>query len=138
MLLDDIGDLLSTGGIGTVGSTADYGIYLGVMPNSPDKVVSINETGGVAPYRKMTATAGEVVAERPRVQVIVRTTLYTSGRQKANDAWKLLESLPERTINSTRYLYAESVQSPFLIGRDENDRVMIGFNVDIVKALSTA
>ncbi len=138
MLLDDIGDLLSTGGIGTVGSTADYGIYLGVMPNAPDKVVSINETGGVAPYRRMTDTAGEVAAERPRVQVIVRSTLYSTGRQKANDAWKLLESLPERTINSTRYLYAESVQSPFLIGRDENDRVMIGFNVDIVKALSTA
>ncbi len=136
MLLDDLGDLLSTGGIGTVGSTSDYGIFLGRMPDAPDKAVSIIETGGIAPYRRMTGTAGDVVAERPRVQVVVRSDQYSTGREKANDAWKLLESLPERTINGTRYLYAEAVQSVFVIGRDENDRVLLGFNLDIVKEVT--
>jgi len=136
MLLDDIGDLLSTGGIGTLGSTSDYGIFLGIMPSQPSKVVSIQETGGIEPYRRMTGTAGNVVAERPRIQIFIRSDEYSTGREKANDAWKLIESLPEREINGTRYLYAEAVQSPFLIGRDDNARFLITFNVDVVKEIT--
>ncbi len=138
MLLDDLGDLLSSAGVGTVGSTGDYGIFKGFMPAEPDKAIAIHETGGVEPYRKMHSTTGDVVAERPRVQVMVRSTLYSTGRQKIQDAWNALEGLGGRTINSTRYLYAEAVQSPFLIGRDENSREMFAFNLDVVKELSTA
>ena len=138
MLLDDIADLISSGGIGTVGSTSAYGIYKGLLPDAPNAAVAVYETGGLEPYRKMHSTAGAVVAERPRIQVVVRSTAYSTGRQKANDAWKLLEGLPERTVNGTRYLYAAAVQAPFPIGRDANDRILIACNFDVVKALSTA
>ena len=53
------------------------------------------------------------------------------------DAWKALEGFPDRVVNNTRYLYAEAVQSPFMLGRDENNRVLLAFNLDVVKALST-
>jgi hypothetical protein len=76
------------------------------------------------------------VAERPRVQIVVRSTLYSTGREKINDAWKALEGLPGQTINGTRYLYAEAVQSPFVIGRDENSRVLLAFNLDVVKEVT--
>ncbi len=46
MLLDEVADLLATGGLGTVGSTADYGIYKAVMPDAPEKAVALYETGG--------------------------------------------------------------------------------------------
>lgn len=138
MVLDDLADILSSGGLGSVGTTTDFSIYKSITPASPDKVISLHETGGVAPFRKMHSTAGDVVAERPRVQVVVRSMLYSTGRQKVNDAWKALEGLPERTVNGTRYLYAAAVQSPFPIGRDENNRVLFAFNLDVVKELSTA
>ena len=49
MLLDDIGDLLTTGSIGTVGSD----VFLSLLPDTPDQCVSVFETGGSAPLHTM-------------------------------------------------------------------------------------
>lgn len=138
MILDDLGDYLSSGGIGTVGSTGNYGIFLGSLPAWPEKAVAIYETGGFSSIHAMSTGPGAAVVERPRVQVVVRAPSYSTGRQKAQDVYRRMDGLRERTINGVRYLWAASVQSPFLMGRDENDRPLIACNYDVMKVLSTA
>ena len=138
MLSDDIGDYLSSGGIGTVGSTASWGIYLGKQPDFPDKCVTVYEYGGAFSLHAMSSGPGRAVAERPRVQVVVRSNSYSTGRTKANEVFRLLDGLRERTINGVTYKWAAAIQSPFLMRRDENDRALIAANYEIWKAISTA
>jgi hypothetical protein len=142
-LLDDLGDLVSSGGVGGVGSTSTssgYGIFLGIMPNAPDKCVAIYESGGVAPVHAFAGAPGLAVLERPRVQVTVRADAfgYSTGRQVMNTIFKLLDGLPSRTINNTSYQWISAVQSPFSLGMDEVNRPLISVNFDVMKTLSSA
>lgn len=86
----------------------------------------------------MASGAGLAVAERPRVQVVVRSNAYSTGRTKANDVFRLMDGLRERTINGVTYKWAAAIQSPFLMARDENDRALIACNYEVWKAISTA
>lgn len=134
MLLDDITDYLSSGGIGTIGTN----LFGGFMPDTPDVAVAVYESGGRPPDVAMGPSAGAVAMEWPSVQVVCRATAYdyAVARTKAHDAFKLLQGLPTRTINGTQYHWGMARQSPFLMGRDEAGRVLIACNYDIAKALS--
>lgn len=138
MLLDDIADYISSGGVGTVGSTASWGIFKGIRPDFPDKCVAVYEYGGAFSLHAMSSGPGRAVAERPRVQVVIRTNNYSTGRTKANEVFRLLDGLRERAINGVTYKWAAAIQSPFLLGRDENDRALIAANYEVWKAISTA
>lgn len=138
MLLDDVADLLSTGGVGGVGTTSDWSIFKGKLPDAPEKAVAVYETGGLPSVHAMSTGPGNAAATLPRIQVLVRSPAYSTGRQKAHDAFRLLDGLRERTINGVRYLWIAAVQTePFPIGRDENDRPLIACNYDVVKEMST-
>lgn len=132
MLLDDLADYLSSGGIASP-------IYKGVMPEGTDAAVAIYETGGTAPVHAMNPAAGMAVVERPSVQVVCRAAAddYEAARTKAHAIFKLLDGLPTRSINGVEYKWGSARQSPFLFGRDEAGRVLIACNYDIVKELST-
>lgn len=134
MLLDDIADVLSSGGAGTVGTT----IFKGIIPDRPDACVAVYETGGLAPAHAMSGSAGNAVAERPRVQVVSRAAQqdYEAARAKASCCYRILDGLPGRTVNGVRYLSSFAVQSPFLLGRDESGRVLLACNFDVVKELT--
>jgi hypothetical protein len=134
MLLDDIATILKTAGTTSDGTE----VYTGFMPEKPDAVACIYETGGVAPYRSMRGTVGAVVAERPRIQVTVRGSAldYATPRTKLNTIYKMLENYGDTTVNGVRYLWIAAVQSPFPIRRDDNTRVIVGMNFDVVKELS--
>lgn len=134
MILDDLADLLSSGGIGTVGAT----IFKGGSVESTQMIISILETGGL-PSTKAFSTGPSIHAvERYRVQVLVHgpSRDYASARSKAESVRLLLDGLQERTINSRTYLYAEAVQPPFHIGEDGNDRPVISCNYDVVRTSS--
>lgn len=134
MLLDDMADLISSGGAGTVGTT----IFKGLLPDLPDACLAVYESGGFPPVHTMNAGPGTAVVERPRVQVVCRAARddYQTARTKAHDVMKLLDGLGERAINGTTYKWMIAAQSPFLMGRDENGRVLIAQNFDVVKALT--
>lgn len=136
MLLDDICDLLSSGGTTSDGTP----IYAGLMLEQPDKAVCVYETGGMAPYRAMRGSPGQPVAERPRIQVVARGAQmdYTTPRLKVNDIYRLLEGFGDRSINGVRYLWIGAVQSPFPMGKDNDNRPLIAVNFEVVKELSTA
>lgn len=131
MLLDDLADYLSSAGVTAA-------IYGGFMPEAPDAAVAIYETGGAGPVHGMAPGPGQAKLEQPRVQVVVRGAQYdyAAARLVADQIWKLLDQLPERTINGTRYCWGEAVQSPMGYARDEDRRAYVACNFDIVKELS--
>lgn len=136
MILDEIADYLSTGGLGTVGTD----LFKAYLPEQPDAAMVISETGGTSPYRAMRSVAGGAVAERPRIQVMARAAEfdYAAARLKINNVMARLDGAGDLTLNGVRYLWIAAVQSPFPMGRDDQGRVRIGINFDVVKALSTA
>ncbi len=136
MILDDIADYLSSGGLGVVGTT----IFKGFMPGPPvvDAVLVIYETGGQEPQRAMSAFAGEtVVVERPRIQVVCRDTAndYEAASVVAARAYAMLDGMPTREINGVSYKWGAAVQPPFPMGRDKAGRVLVACNYDIVKEM---
>ncbi len=138
LLLDDVADYLSSGGLGTRGTT----IFTGLLPAlSTDRAILISETGGVAPIHTMHASPGNsAIVERPRIQVLCRgvTEGYQGARQDAENAFHLLNGLRNRTINGTSYLWCEAVQQPFQLPPDQSLRPLVAFNVDILKTPSTS
>ena len=136
MLLVDLGDYLSSGGIGTLGTD----LFLGLMPASPDNATCVYETGGRSPAHAMNGSAGQASVTYPHIQVVVRGGMdsYQVARALAQKAFLLLDGLPHRTIGTTCYLWSESLQGePFLLGRDEQNRPLIACNFEVVKRLSS-
>lgn len=86
----------------------------------------------------MSTGPGNARVERPRIQVVVRGDGYAATRAKANNIFRSLDGFRTRTINGTTYHWMQAVQSPFQMEPDANNRVRIGFNLDIMKALSTS
>lgn len=127
MLLDDISDLLASGGI----STAI--LFKSQLPDNVETAIAIYETGGEAPIRSFQMTVGSVMAEQPRIQVLSRSTSYQTARNNIHTAWKLLENVANKSINGVRYLRIAAVQSPFMLERDQNDRPVLACNFEIVK-----
>ena len=130
MLLDELATYLAAQGIGTQG----VDLFNGVLPDSPPDAVALFEYGGVAPVHAL--GGGQAKYERPRVQVVARATTYSAARSKIETIYKLLQAVSNASLSSVRYLSIEAVQSPFLLTRDENARVVLACNFQIVKELS--
>lgn len=132
MLLDDIADYLSTGGISGT-------IFRGVFGEKPDNATAVYESVGLSPIRGMSPTPGQAKVERPVVQIVCRSTAddYSTARTRAHAIFKIMDGMPTRTLNGVAYKWAAARQSPFLMGRDEAGRVLIACNYDVVKELST-
>lgn len=135
MLLDDMGDKLSSG---TIGLTTGTNLFLGTLPDSPDLAACVYETGGFFPIHAMSASAGMAVAERPRVQIVTRAMKYQSARQLMHNIFKVLDGANNFTINSTRYLQITAVSSPAAMGTDASGRARCVLNLDIIKSLSAS
>lgn len=130
-LLDDLADLLSSGGVTTT-------TYKGFLPELPDDALLLSETGGLPPVHAMSGSAGNAVEERPSVQVMRRSPVYNRARAEMNVIVKLLDGFGDRSINGTRYLWIAAKQSPFPLPTDASGRFLQVCNFDIAKALSTS
>lgn len=126
MLLDDIGDYLSSGGVGTLATD----LFLGELPDTPDTCVAVFETGGFDPVYTMKQRAP--VAKRPSIQVICRAKRYDVARLLAGKVDQLLSGLRYREINGVMYKWIQAQQEPFFIDKDENEREEIGCNYSII------
>ena len=85
----------------------------------------------------MSASSGNAVAERPRVQVVTRAVTYQGARQLMHNIFQRLDGLTNTTINTTRYLSILAVSSPAAMGTDASGRARFVTNFDLVKKLST-
>lgn len=121
MLLDDISDLLTTGGV----ATTKYKSYL---PEQPDDAFLLTETGGRGPVHGFAGSPGQALLEIAGLQVLRRSSSYQTARNGMDTVMGLLDGLSERTINATRYSYVEAQQVPFSLGRDKSERSMVAVN----------
>jgi hypothetical protein len=127
-----MGDLLSSGGIGVLGSN----LFLSLMPDQPDTCVAVFETGGFPALHTMGVS--NPVAENPGIQVICRGANYQTARILAKDVDVLLNGLRNRTINGVTYRWVQGNQAPFFLMRDENNREEIGCNYSIIRDSATS
>jgi hypothetical protein len=137
MLLDDIADLLTTGGMSET-------FYKAWMPEQPDQCIGLYETDGLGPINAMSSGPGASPLENPvarlevaGVQVIGRDSNYQTLRLNMQEVYTYLNGVSERTINSTRYSYISAQQVPFGVGRDETGRSMMSLNLLAYKTIST-
>ena len=111
-------------------------VKTGVLPTTPDAVVALFETPGFAPvHTQGGGGAGSAKLEQPGVQVIVRAARsdYATARSTAKTAFSKLDGLTSVVLTGTRYLSIFAQNAPHLIERDDNERVLIGFDLQVVK-----
>ena len=126
MLLDDLSDFMSSGGMGTV--------YKDQTPPTPDTVTSVYAQIGTAPTYTM---RNPHVLEQPRIQVVCRSISLETAHDNARSAYELLSGVRNRTINGVASHWISAAQEPVLIGKDQNARFTVACNYDIKKDRST-
>ena len=97
-------------------------LFVGKEPAFPDNCVTIFDIPGDAPVLTLTGKGGGDYY-RPSVQVRVRNNDYLTGWGLIHDIQKYLHGINGVIEDSTEYLLIQSVDSPFLLDWDENDRV---------------
>lgn len=126
--LDELATFLTNAGLSN--------IQKGQIQPTPDACTVIYEYGGLAPDHVFGQSAIEI--EHPRVQIACRGIPgdYAGPRARAETAYRAMAAASAQSISSTRYLTMEPIQPPFLIDRDRDNRILVGFNCQISKALS--
>lgn len=135
MLLDDLADLASSAGHGTVGTS----IFKSTLPAQPDECVAIlGPYAAAPPVHAMSGSAGQALAERPRVQILARAARHDAAHKKARDLWFSFDGLQARSINGVAYQSVFALQQPFYLSRDENNREVFCFNVECTREPATS
>jgi hypothetical protein len=133
MLLDELATYLQAEGIGTLGTS----LFKGSIPlsDAQDALVALIETPGLPPVRSHDMPPARY--EQPVLQVATRGQPYgyAAARQKAQDAWDVLDGVANATLSGTLYLWIEALQSPFWLRTDDLERPLVVFNIRCARAL---
>ena len=110
-----------------------YTVIRGRMPATPDKVIALAETPGLLPWDEFSTTV-----EQPGFQVMVRDVAYDYDTPRATieAIYQAMEGWGAFTASGTRYLRVAPQQPPFLLSRDEDERVTFVFNAIAEKEMS--
>lgn len=133
MILDDVATYLEAN---STRLTIGVNLTKGFMPENPSTVTTMFETGGVSPLHYFSTSTGTRGYERPGLMIHSRSTSYETARSIIEDVYTILDgtantNLP--TSTGVRYVSIDAVQSPFLIGRDSNDRFLLSVNFIVTK-----
>ena len=135
-VLDDLAQFIDTSST-AFSRSSNLGIGIALDSGSlSNTFAALYETPGQVGSLAFSTTANlaERVFDRPRVQVICRSTSYTTARTNTQTIYDLLDGVANRklpTSTGTLYVSIEAVQAPFSLGRDENDRWLISTNYQI-------
>lgn len=115
-------DLLATH-VGVSGWTVE----IGAMPDEPDKVIMISDTGGLEPNPKW-------LLDFPSLQVMVRGAVsgYLDTFREAKAVKDLLLGLPSQDLNLDRWVSVTLASDVASIGRDENMRPLFSTNFRLI------
>ena len=121
-LLDSLGNHLQTAGLGTLA----VDIFLTIMPDSPDSCILLVEDNGVGPMHTMGASA--YALERPRIRAFCRSAGgdYPAARAKAVLVRNSLGAIRNQTILGVTFLSVIATSDLYPVGRDGEDRPIIG------------
>ncbi len=132
---EDLGTYCAGQGHGTVGTDIFFN-NLPDTPEYPDNLIVFSDTGGFPPDHAMGANAVNPVFENASMQVLVQHNDPESGFGTLYDIFKLLDGY-SGTLDSVEYLLVTAESSPFLIGKDENDRERFACNFLIKRRPTT-
>lgn len=134
MILDDLGTYLAESGVGILEPDTGANMFRGIMPNAPDACIAIFETPGAFPDAILESTDGAKY-ERPHIAVWSRGTRgdYAAARQVSQNVYDALKKIVNMTLGGKSYLQVTPLQPPFLLERDDEDRVIIAFNAEVLK-----
>ena len=126
---EDVKDILVTAGVGKfTGYTAsDWRIFVGEEQPTPDKSITLYDSGGVDPDPKYRL-------DYPAVQARVRSAVgdYQGAHTKAVAVQDALLGLTPQTINSKPYYGILMRGGINFIGRDDMDRPIFTLNFSIL------
>ena len=128
-VLEDLGGYLDAQ---TASLTAGTNLFYGLLPDTPNVCVSLYENAGASPVSTM-GSDNLPKLERPQLQVFVRHTSYSTGRDLADTVYRILTQIANATINSNSYLRVEAISSFSDLQRDDNRRVLFVSNFDVVR-----
>ena len=134
MILDDVATYLATN---STRLTVGVNLTKSFMPDNPDTVTTLFETGGFGPLNTFTTGGGARVYEQPGLMIHSRSTDYQTVRLVMEDVFTILDGIGNTTLPTAtgiRYGSVDAVQSPFLINRDQNDRFVMSINFDVMKS----
>ena len=117
---------------GTSASTTGN-VFASRLPHTPATAIVVLQSPGGPPQHSFT---GGVPFEQPRVQVIVRSTSYATAESYAQTIWDGLDGIANSTTVSSsgpRYVEISALQSPFDLGRDDNEWARIACNYQVKK-----
>lgn len=106
-------------------------IFRGSQPDEPDIVFVLYEYPGNPP--EYIQESFDPQWENPQIQVVARARSYDVAREMAQQAWSIFASITNADLSGVRYRSVRPNSSPFLIGRDPNDRLRVGFNMSVEK-----
>lgn len=122
MTATDIAFYLEEQGLGDTKSD----IFVGLMPDQPDNCIALFEYAGSPPDLHWPG-------EYPGLQVRVRDKSYPAGKAKIEQIVRVLHGLHETDLGGTRYLLVKARGSPEVLKRDNNNRVELFVNFEIIK-----
>jgi len=118
---DEIAAFLEAQGLGVLA----VDLFAGTLPNDPPVCGSVQEYAGAPPEFGF-GFAG-VNFETAAVQVLFRGEPhdYRGPRVKAEAAYRALAAIAAQPLSGTFYHHIHPQHSPFPLGRDDAERVMI-------------
>lgn len=102
-------------------------IEIGAQPDSPNKLISISDTGGAVPNPKW-------LLDYPSMQVQVRGEIngYLDTYREAKAVKDLLLGVDSQDINGDRWVSVLMSGDMAFIGRDESERPLWSMNFSLI------
>lgn len=119
-LVENIASYLQAQGIGTKATD----IFVGLMPDTQDNAIMIDQSGGVTPDKYLPV-------KKPTVQISVRNTGYLTGLDKITAIYNLLHQKGDNLaleIGGVDVMRIDAMGEPGHLGQDESARHIFSCN----------
>lgn len=128
MMLESLADRLQSASV----AFPAVDLFIGIMPDQPDKCVAIYEYAGAPPLEVMVSNTATL--ERPSVQVMVRAARndYPTARALIESVRNTLTGITDETISGERFLRVNQISSINALGVDDNDRPRFTLSLQVV------
>ncbi len=120
---EDFKSLLITATVGSTSPDSDWGVHVSKEPTSPDRTITIYDTGGPEPNPKF-------LLDFNTVQVRVRGNVndYQTTHTKIQAVKDALLGLPKQTVNGTIFTGVWALTDIIFLKYDDNNRPVFVIN----------
>jgi hypothetical protein len=123
-----VGQIMEDAGLGTqAGGTVDWNIRIGNIPNTPDRVYAVFDSGGISGDPKW-------LLDRPSVQVRIRAKKgeYQRAGQRAQDVVDALLGFPAGIVGGTYVASITQIGGIGFLGYDVAERPEFSANFRLI------